>query len=69
MSETTFIKFYTTSTGYVNVNVSCIVAYKKSLEDIEIWLSNGARVKVSYSEDKDGFGLLAHALNIRTAGG
>lgn len=69
MSETTFIKFYTTSTGYVNVNVSCIVAYKKSLEDIEIWLSNGARIKVSYSEDKDGFGLLAHALNIRTAGG
>ena len=69
MSETTFIKFYTTSTGYVNVNVSCIVAYKKSLEDIEIWLSNGARIKVSYSEDKDGFGLLAHALNTRTAGG
>ena len=69
MNETTFIKFYTTSTGYVNVNVSCIVSYKKDLENIEIWLSNGAKVKVSYSEDKDGFGLLAHALSVRTVGG
>ena len=69
MNETTFIKFYTTSTGYVNVNISCIVAYKKDLENIELWLSTGARVKVSYSEDKDGFCLLEHALNIRTVGG
>lgn len=68
MNETTFIKVYTAKTGYIGINVECITAYRGDLEKIEIWLPNGANITVSYSEDKEGFGSLSHALNRRTVG-